>query len=405
MHLEEDADAKALFLSKYGVAYNFFYNPFYRKQLNFTYIGAGKDTPTIGPVRVDVVLVQNEALRLNSLHLHFIPSNNDYELGVSKNDQLLQTVVYLNRLYDSLEVKDRTSPPSTPLIGSLRELGRFLSIRKHTFPVSRYIYISVCNLPEDGFPRIWQIHPEDIYSLLWLHPRGVSAGISEEYLENHKWSATKFFWNFYQKAAVVSLSSPYPQPEYEQNPKWFFQPLRSTGGGEWSIPGGQFKGAGDGHERYDFLPEYPPLRYLGLLSLEFAGLIEETERDLHERLIGLSALRFPSSLKSVFELPRISDEYHESRGLDSLRLPTSREFAIALIEEKSQEDVRESIISQQTTLRDELFLFLAAAALLLALIQFGPLITVASRRLAQLLQNLVATVFFFVLDTASAFGS
>ena len=146
---------------------------------------------------------------------------------------------------------------------------------------------------------------------------------------------------------------------------------------------------------YDMLPEYPPLRYLGLLSLEFAGFVEETLRYLYEEMLKLSEVNFkshkekkfgkpeekPKSFINIFlifkKLPntlsklfKLKYMYYKTKSLDYLSLPITRKYMSILINNKIQETIDENITRLTIDLFNMILLMLSILSLVGISIQF-----------------------------------
>lgn len=365
--LDLDSDDKTLnfFMKTYKTAYKFFYNDFFERELDIKYLGyVCENEPDLGPFRLDFVLIKNNLFNINTLHIHFNFLKLDFNWE-SKDDPTIKNLSqFFIKIYNFVENKnDNVS------INCFRKLKKILlskNKRMYTFPISRYIYISVCNLNESKI-KDWDNFATNIWRLLYFQPEGIEENIAKETLSKNKWSSTDFFWNFYQPGALVSLSAPYPEEIYSGNIKWFLPKVDNKCNMKTiNHPNGEENGD------YNLLPEYPSLRYLGLLSLEFTGFMEEILRHLYEELLILQKGHF-KIIKSIFKLPKIDALYYKSKSLEYLRLPITREFVSTLVSSKMQETIDENIRDLRTSTLNTMIFILTIVALIIASIQIIPI--------------------------------
>jgi hypothetical protein len=230
--------------------------------------------------------------------------------------------------------------------------------RRQAYDISKYLYISVCGqtLPAGG----WRDVALPIWTLLWFQPRGVAEDAAVAYLEESSWRAGDFFWNFHQPGGMVTLSTPYPRESYLGQLDHFLPTLGTLEG----------RDAGDPTlADYDGLPEYPPLRYLALPVLEHSGWIEEALRDTSNELLELGRKRL-GPVRAVFKSRRIDQRLYRSQVLDVLKLPVSREFALALIDDKKLDAARATARDLKASALSTLLLTFTIISLSLAITSF-----------------------------------
>jgi hypothetical protein len=364
LHLNSNGHAPELrFEWCYNKSYEFFYNDFYSDRLDRSYVGHRsvliEDFRQLGEMHFDFVLVKNKVLDVNSLHIHLnLPK---FTLDMSRQDgaEFLTLKSFLNRLYKYFE----SGQTGIDLLDALPELCTSGPKREYTYSLSRYMYVSVANLQKDELEK-WKEYATSIYGILYGHAKGISKDIAEEYLDKHVWATTYFSKNFYQPGFLVSLSTPYPKKIYFANIDWFL--TGTTSGDETTIVSPPSRT--QPYEDYDLLPEYPPLRYLGLLSLEFAGFVEENFRYVYNELLDIDKKGWRSEITIPFRLSRLSRLCYKTKNLDYLRLPVTREYVSLLIDNKIQEDIESNITAMRGDYLNIVMLALTVGGLVLALV-------------------------------------
>ena len=230
--------------------------------------------------------------------------------------------------------------------------------RRQAYDISQYLYISACG---QTLPAVdWRDVALPLWSLLWFQPRGVAGDAAVSYLEENSWRAGDFFWNFHQPGGMVTLSTPYPRESYLRELDHFLPTLESLEEPDANDPR---------LEDYDGLPEYPPLRYLALPVLEHSGWVEEALRDTSNELLELGRKRL-GPVRAVFKSRRIEHRLYRSRVLDVLKLPVSREFALALIDGKKLDAARETTRGLQASALSIVLLTFTIVGLLIAITSF-----------------------------------
>jgi hypothetical protein len=367
-----ERDAKALKLADpepacryfercYETAYGFVFNKFVTKGIDHRYLGYRVDesgSESLGRVRTDFVLQDNDFFDTRSLHLHVCFENSTFDIADPDAFHLRAIAQFARGLYRQHE-GDIEALPS-----SLQEFVRAVEKhagRRQAYDISQYLYISVCGqtLPSSD----WRNVALTLWTLLWFQVRGVAADTAVSSLEENSWRAGDFFWNFHQPGGMVTLSTPYPRRpnvSYESERDHFLPTLESLEGRDGSDPRLQ---------DYDGLPEYPPLRYLALPVLEHAGWIEEALRDTSNELLELGRKRL-GPVRAVFKARRIEHRLYRSQVLDVLKLPVSREFALALIDNKKLDAARETTRDLQVSALNFVLLTFTIVGLLIAVISF-----------------------------------
>lgn len=120
---------------------------------------------------------------------------------------------------------------------------------------------------------------------------------------------------------------------------------------------------------YDRLPEYPPLRYLALPALEYVGCLEETVRDIYDKVVDEEQSRWLSA--HPLALFRLERRYYRTQNLEVLRLPVTRDLVDRLLESKLQRHAVEAIEARKSSMLNETVLALTLVAVVIALIQLA----------------------------------
>ena len=328
LQLTAPEQTRAYFERCYETAYQFVFNEFVTNGIEHRYLGYRVDesgVESLGKVRTDFVLQQNEFFETHSLHVHACFENSSIDIADPASCDLPRIAQFARGLYRQHEADVKALPDTLETF--VRGLDEYAK-RRQAYDISKYLYISVCaqTVPAGG----WQSVALPIWTLLWFQARGVAEDAAVAYLEESSWRAGDFFWNFHQPGGMVTLSTPYPRASYVSQLDHFLPTLDSLEG----------RDAGDPRlDDYDGLPEYPPLRYLALPVLEHSGWIEEGLRDTSNELLELGRKRL-GPVRAVFKSRRIDQRLYRSQVLDVLKLPVSREFALALIDDKKLDAAR-----------------------------------------------------------------
>jgi len=334
----------------YNIAYKFFYNDFYLKNLKIEYLGYSVESSPQeleGKVRLDYVLVKNHYHNVYSLHIHFIFEKQNFNWN-DKDDAFLEKI---SRIYGEIYINYQSKPENIPF-NSLRELMKLngeegvFKHREFTYPVTFYTYISVCNLNEEQI-RKWEDNYINIYRLLILHPKGIDESKAKSYLNEYNFSTANFYRNFFQPGGMVSISAGFPKDIYYDHCETLLPSIDSGGNvcsskfyNERSCKLHIDNNGKSKYNEYDLIAEYPPLRYLGLLSLEFSGFIEENLRYMYEELLNphknkllikfLKYILFPPSYLNDAFL------FYRNLSLEPIRLPEVRNYIDKVIDSKKQ---------------------------------------------------------------------
>jgi hypothetical protein len=328
MQLTTVAQTRAYFERCYETAYRFVFNKFVTDGIGHRYLGHRVDesgVESLGKIRTDFVLQENDFFETHSLHVHVCFENSSFDIADPDAFDLPAIAQFARGLYRQHRADVEALPDA--LRTFVRAVDKYAE-RRQAYDISQYLYISVCGqtLPAGG----WQSAALPIWTLLWFQPRGVAEDAAVAYLEESSWRAGDFFWNFHQPGGMVTLSTPYPRESYLSQLDHFLPTLDSLEG----------RDARDSRlDDYDGLPEYPPLRYLALPVLEHSGWIEEGLRDTSNELLELGRQRL-GPVRAVFKSRRIDQRLYRSQVLDVLKLPVSREFALALIDDKKLDAAR-----------------------------------------------------------------
>lgn len=278
-HLACNNELVTYFGHIYDIAYHLFYNDFFLKEIKFNYLGhESQNKKGIGLIRLDYVHVENQFLNLNSIHVHinFITANENFTFD-EENNPLLDNICGFLKETKSSHHNSKTPFSSLYVIKKL--FIEQYSTRKYTYPISKYLYTSICNLEPKQLTK-WKDLSRSIWGTLYLHNKGVTNEGAYKKLKNPNWKSTDFFINYFQPGALVSISKPFPNENriYQRNLAWFSgQQICNTDKPIFKLPERDgWKG-----EDYDLLPDYPPLKYLGLMPLELSGYVEENLRYIY----------------------------------------------------------------------------------------------------------------------------
>jgi hypothetical protein len=348
----------AYFERCYKTAYQFVFNEFVTKRIEHRYLGYRLDESgleSLGTVRTDFVLQQNDFFETHSLHVHVCFEKSSFDVTDPDGCDLPAIAQFARGLYRQHDADVEALPEALRTL--VRGLDKYAK-RRQAYDISKYLYISVCGqtLPATG----WRDVALPIWTLLWFQPRGVAEDAAVAYLEESSWRAGDFFWNFHQPGGMVTLSTPYPRESYLGQLDHFLPTLDTLEG----------RDAGDPRlPDYDGLPEYPPLRYLALPVLEHSGWIEEALRDTSDELLELGRTRL-GPVRAVFKSRRIDQRLYRSQVLDVLKLPVSREFALALIDDKKLDAARNTARDLKASALSTLLLAFTIISLSLAITSF-----------------------------------
>ena len=355
----------------YKASYKLFYNNFFEKGLEVQYLGWENEKPNdIGSTRLDVVYVKNKYLDLSSFHIHFnFIEANEYFVCEDKNSDSLKNIVEFLEKIRLFKVKNYPFKSLSAIANKLSDEKK----REFTYSISRYLYTSICQLEKDKTIAKWK---NDLltclWSLLYLQSEGIHKESASKKLVEDSWSSGNFFMNFHQPGALVSISQSFKN-ETTTNTQWISdiqkcdtppnnQPVLL----ELPIDEEEIIWA----DEYDKLPEYPPLRYLGLVSLEFSGYVEETLRHTYEKTLSIQKSSFLKKLaRSITELPQLELSYYKSLNQECLHLPATREYISSLINNKNQKDIYDNLKELKAGLLNTMILILTLIAAILAVPQ------------------------------------
>ncbi len=402
-------ETKKFFDNVYNIAYKFYYNDFFKDKLKAKYLGFRcLDIEELGKCRLDFVYVNNGILDVNSLHIHFKLLNAKIYFQ-SREESVKKIAGFLRKINDLIDSSDgyisnndKDNENLLKILGNVRNLllNNNNGNREYTFQVSKYIYTSVYNLDKKTIKN-WEEFAVNIWRLLYLRPHGVDEDISIKNLSRDNWGSSSFFINFYQPGSLVSLSTPYPTINeiYFYYKEWFVPDINDkTCDIEIKIElkkeifGNAYNMVGN---KYDMVPEYPPLRYLGLLSLEFVGFVEETLRYLYEEMLKISEASFRIEIKeselggfketfiklkgmflifknipkTLFTFFNLRNLYYKTKNLEYLRLRSHKKHIISLMDNKMQQIIDENITRLTMDLFNVMLLMLSILSLIVIFIQ------------------------------------
>ena len=356
--LTASEQSRAYFERCYGTAYRFVFNKFVTDGIEHRYLGHRVDesgVESLGKVRTDFVLQQNDFFETHSLHVHVCFERSAFDIADPEAFDLPAIAQFARGLYRQHEADVKALPDALETF--VRAMDKYAD-RRQAYDISQYLYISACGqtLPAGG----WQDVALPIWTLLWFQSRGVAGDAAVAYLEESSWRAGDFFWNFHQPGGMVTVSTPYPREPYLSQLDHFLPTLESLEGREARDPR---------LDDYDGLPEYPPLRYLALPVLEHSGWIEEALRDTSNELLELGRKRL-GPVRAVFKSRRIDQRLYRSQVLDVLKLPVSREFALALIDDKKLDAARATARDLKASALSTLLLAFTIISLSIAITSF-----------------------------------
>jgi hypothetical protein len=358
LQLTATEHGRAYFERCYKTAYEFVFNEFVEKRITHRYLGHRVDESgleSLGRVRTDFVLQRNEFFETHSLHVHACFEDSSFDITDPDGCDLPGIARFARGLYRQHDADVKALPDV--LKEFITGLDKYAA-RRQAYDISKYLYISACGqtLPAGG----WRSVALPIWTLLWFQPRGVAEDAAVEYLDESSWRAGDFFWNFHQPGGMVTLSTPYPREKYLSQLDHFLPTLDSLEG----------RDASDRRlEDYDGLPEYPPLRYLALPVLEHSGWIEEALRDTSNELLELGRKRL-GPVRAVFKSRKIDQRLYRSQVLDVLKLPVSRGFALALIDDKKLDAARATARDLKASALSTLLLAFTIISLSIAITSF-----------------------------------
>ncbi len=387
-HLADDINFGAI----YRRAYRFYYNDFFVRRLDWSYLGClHEDLPHgVGSIRIDFVLHDAEPLALRALHIHIAPRD-WVPLPAGERERCFKQLAELVRT--ALYSPGRTDAAIPAGVGRVLAWLRARTENKRSFGLgySSYAYFSWCTLADARFASHRHEHAVDVYRLLYLHGDNIDAGVAGHCLDAQQYASTDFFRNYFQPGAIVSVSKPHARELYAEHRDWFLPAMRRDEGlwrGDRAVRIERAQRRGD--EPYDWTPEYPPLRYMGLLSLEFAGFYEETLRGIHDRLLLMwerslrhgdrfaangrggrvwgASLELIRALLRFPELMRLELRYARVNNFEYLRLPIAREIVDRLIDAKLQRNVADNIAALKTSSLNALLFVLTVIATVATLV-------------------------------------
>jgi hypothetical protein len=361
--LTPDPTAAELFENSYKVAEDTVFNEFYRGGTGVQHIGAEiRDLPNIGRCRIDVVQ-RCYPIGVNIMSIHFKPLSQFAAGGVT--GALIQAIawffnvfLYGNHAIDPLwrfgftRARDKAEAMATK--------------RHHTETFTRFAYVSLCNLHPDLYANHRKLLARQIYSLLFSHAKGVSTDVARQHLNQNKWSTTDFFTNYFQPGGIVSVSKAYPNPEYRDHSDYFLASGLNV------LPSDKKRLPQSMRRSYDRLPEYPPVRYLALMTGVFGAAYEEVLRDSYEKLVDLRKVRVWNLLRFLRmpnQLNRISVDWALVDSFEHLNLPVTRGPVKAMLEAKHQHNIAASINTLNGANLNNLVLLLTLVASMLGLAQ------------------------------------
>ena len=337
--------------SLYDIAYKFYYNDQFREKLRINYLGSIQFVSY--QVKADIVLITNEKLSINSIHLNLYNLENANILNTNTIDN---HVFFVKNFYNYITHSKESNKyfKNELWLITLKNSLHTNKQRKFTFNISTYHYSSICINKVNNF--VWEKYALIIWKLLYLHIDGVDTQEITNKLEKRMWSSTAFFRNFMQPGSIVSISIPFPKDIYNSNLKWFV-PEKSEEFTDNELP-----------KKYDYLPEYPPLRYLGLLTLEFSGFNEEILRYSYEKLLHIQNQNILFRiLNSIRYLDKIDNLNYKVFSLEYIRPPIIRDFVTKCIDNKMQKMVQSNLTHLKASILNYIILSFTIIAIVLSI--------------------------------------
>lgn len=361
--LAKDERAEGRFEDAYTDAWRTLFNPVLSSRLSAAYLGYlrvpaddhGYDD--VGKIRCDFVLVRNKYFETSTINVHYLLEHNQYALESDGYEPLTRTLIRLSRHCYRGDIPGRPDG-----LRDIKHALRIMDSEGDRICPLRSVYISLCAQKKEVVED-WGSQAERIYRLLWMHSGGTSDKLALEFLKGRTWTSAAFYRNFHQPGATLSISYPYPDI-YEDYPSYFLptlerinKPVVGPMGTEVDqpvMPG------------YDYLPEYPPLRYLGLPLLDHVGSIEEVMRDVQDELQKVyDASWWWRGIRAAVEGSRVRAAYHRLANLDALKLPVTREYVGILLEEKMLTPADRTVQRMQESLVQQLLTVIAIATVVM----------------------------------------
>lgn len=306
----------------YQKALEFCLNEFYIRDLKPKYLfGAPmQGPPHVGELWADWVLLCNKRLGTESLHVSFhfhnaSPDPSDPECPVVEAIARFMAEVY------ALPESRQSANAALLVLGT--ELNRNAPHRRHALNLSRYVMTSLYGMDPKSPSPVGDLGLRvNAYRLLYQHALGADIRSADQKL-GPAWRSTAFFELYMQPGAILAISTPYPPELWHAHRDWFVPQPTNFALTKKGLP------EDASYEKYDLLPEYPPLRHLGLLYLEYAAVVEETLRATQEATFCSWYRRRP--LGGHFR------RYLLASVLEGIRLPVVRSLVSDLLDNKQQE--------------------------------------------------------------------
>lgn len=379
--LKPDSGAEMHFRRSYDTALDFVFNNTLLdgheiRYLGFQQIDLSED---IGPTRLDAVQISYPSVATQTVSIHFKPKV-DPEDFRSLRERARWIALFLST---SLYGQTAAVRFPTCCLHEIRARITELAPRRvHALPYSTHTYVSLCDLDAGVYEQHRSQFASTIYSLLFAHADGVDTEQAAEYLAAHAWSSTDFFTSYYQPGAMVSVSRPYPPELHRRHRAYFLQTELDDPTGEDVQGHTHTPRPTGGATSYDMLAEYPPLRYLGLLTTVFVTIFEENLRHAYEKLLQLQkeqplSWRVWRVITRERELNRIGVEVAIADNFEHLRLPVTRDLVKKLIDSKVQENIANNVRDLKNSNLNALVFVLTIIATLAGLWSLLPVETIA----------------------------
>jgi hypothetical protein len=370
-NLDVDKPTHELFKRAYDVYEKFSFESPYPEcrtvsWLGRTHLDRVPGEPEVGSVTTNHVLVKNLQDGTTALHQHLTLSG-DVELdGVVTPS----TAAATRTLHELFWQEDSTGEPTAWAVQA--DPFHAQARRDSSGPFSRRaIYVSLV-LPDWDAALMpeWHQIAVPLYGFLNLHAEGMNPAGALSSLEDCAYSSTDFFVGFIHADAAVSLAVPYPHAGIV-DPWPTLMPTTSTEAEAVTLCWNRrIDRQRSRFEDYDLSPEYPALRYNAMTLLEFAGKAVYGEWQIRRELDRAMNQRWPLGLISALAASRRIDRtYFKARSLDMLRLRVVREVAIRLVSTNEMEEPERAIEGLRASLTNGLLALLAAAAVLVAVVQ------------------------------------
>ena len=153
LQLTAPEQSRVYFERCYETAYQFVFNEFVTNRIEHQYLGHRVDesgVESLGKVRTDFVLQQNDFFETHSLHVHVCFENASFDIADPDSFDLPAIAQFARGLYRQHEADVEALPDA--LRTFVRAMDKYAK-RRQAYDISKYLYISVCGqtLPAGGW--------------------------------------------------------------------------------------------------------------------------------------------------------------------------------------------------------------------------------------------------------------